>query len=1503
MRIYTTIAMVVVLATASMSALPPSRDLTPQKEPPVKVTRMPIGPDGTMHHKRATTMRTMPFTLRTVPQWHTTPGSMALARRVAATGVKLRGALIDNSQWWTSEAPLYGIYEFSTGDATYHSVKLDPHFYVMDAIYTGDVLWTSYAIEDPSTFQVTDMTYYTYDPQSWQVLNEQVGDRTLSFVTSAWSPTDEMAYCTYGNSATSFGCFDIENGQLIGLGSTTKRLTAMAEHADGTLYGVDADGTLVTINKMTGKNTAIIGNTGQKSYWRTSAAIDSDHNIMYYMNVGSTASSLWAIDLETAEAVKLYDFTNSEQILGLYVVADDTPATVPAAPSALSINFPGGSLTGTVSFDAPATFYDGTPGSGSLTYSITVDDAGPVTGSCSWGTRCTAPLTVDCAGQHTISVALANSSGTGPAASINAWIGTDVPAAVTGASASWADGIFTVKWTAPSTGVNGGWIDTDALRYRIVRMPDDITVAQAFDGTTFSDPVEEPQGSIKGYQYVITPIIDGVEGESVTTSKKSIGYLLPPFVNGLEDSSKTAGFTVVDSNNDGKKWAYNSASKALRCIYNSSMAMDDWVFSPAIQLEGGKTYTFSFSVRAHNATNVERVEAGISSAATVASVQTMIVGPTDVQGTEWRTLSGNFTPQSDGRFRLAIHGISPKDQYYLYATNIAVSSGAATAAPAPVQGLTVTPGANGALTADIAFTAPTIDGDGNSLSSLTRIDITRGDVVIKSFENSTPGATLTYTDTDAPARHVTYTVTPYNASGAGASTSCSTYIGYAAPMAPTALQTSIGSHTGEAVLSWNAPEADINGQTLSQQSLTYNVVRIIGDETETVATALTACTYSDSAVAAEADQCFATYTVVAVTTGGESQGVTSDLIPLGRPHEVPFAESFANGRITYEWGLDSSNPAAGWLLGQDASIDDINSEDGDNGLAIMQGMTRDSWASLISGSIAIPADGNPTLSFSYFNYDCTNRLQVYAAEAGSNLLTEVALVTMSGTGPEQWTPVTVDLSAYRGHNIQLYFKATIVSANVVVIDNIRISDPETHDLAVRALSLPARIYPSQSYEVSASVENRGLATATDYTVTLMLDGDDVATLQGQSLAPAGSAIYTFTRTTPPTARETLDYAVRIDYASDMNTTDNLSATYTTRLMVPQHPAPTALTATADGHIVNITWQEPDLSVTPMTAVTDGAEDYTPYSTGLAGSEVYDDYVGDWTMVDRDGVTPFDISSGGVMMNYPNAHRPIGFMVLDTEIFGASGWETHSGARMFVSLASAYTANDDWMISPRLDGSAQTVSFWARSLTTLYGNESMQVYTSQSDTAITSFSRVLSVDEVPDEWTLYTIEVPTGTRHFAIRCTSAQTFALLVDDITFTPAHPAEGLVLTGYNIYRDGVLLNDAPLSDTTYADDTTIGIHTYHVTAIYDRGESPLSAPATAEVSGVNAPQTGIMVSSGHGGIVVAGAATLPLRCADTAGRIHFETTHATDPLSISLAPGVYMLRVGNMNYKVLVK
>ena len=241
-------------------------------------------------------------------------------------------------------------------------------------------------------------------------------------------------------------------------------------------------------------------------------------------------------------------------------------------------------------------------------------------------------------------------------------------------------------------------------------------------------------------------------------------------------------------------------------------------------------------------------------------------------------------------------------------------------------------------------------------------------------------------------------------------------------------------------------------------------------------------------------------------------------------------------------------------------------------------------------------------------------------------------------------------------------------------------------------------------------------------------------------------------------------------------------------------------------------------------------------------------VGDWTMVDQDKANTIQLtlSAESGALQYDNAGKPMAFQVFNPTAAGISlrGWQAHSGSRMLVSFhctdgTTTSIKSDDWAISPELSGRAQTIRFYAKNGYSGYP-ESLQVLVSTTTKDVAAFTAVgetLSIDDY-NNWKEYMVKLPEGARYFALRCVSEGGIALFIDDVTYiAKGAETQSASLEGYNVYRDGELLNDELVSDPTYVDTTVEAGKTYNyqVTAVYEVGESVFSNVWTTTVTGIS--------------------------------------------------------------------
>jgi PKD repeat protein len=188
--------------------------------------------------------------------------------------------------------------------------------------------------------------------------------------------------------------------------------------------------------------------------------------------------------------------------------------------------------------------------------------------------------------------------------------------------------------------------------------------------------------------------------------------------------------------------------------------------------------------------------------------------------------------------------------------------------------------------------------------------------------------------------------------------------------------------------------------------------------------------------------------------------------------------------------------------------------------------------------------------------------------------------------------------------------------------------------------------------------------------------------------------------------------------------------------------------------VKLTWED---AKDPFDGIFDNIEAHTPYTINSPGP------VG-WTYIDGDGMDVDDFSIG--------LTGKIAFAVIDMDdlMSGDPLYAAHSGKNVLASLAlpTSAVSSDDWLVSPELDfGSTVTFSFWARSLTTAFGQERMRVAYSTTGNAKGDFTNVLTTEpyvELSDVWVKFSYTIPANAKHVAINCVSNYAWFLLVDDL-------------------------------------------------------------------------------------------------------------------------------------------
>lgn len=1433
----------------------------------------------------------------------------------ASTLPTIYGMNLFQSNWTEESTPGagFGILP-STGDAEFTVLSADLSGYGNGGVIKDGVYYvTSYM----SFWGMMFITVDGYDIEAGDIVFSATPENVDAIpIDQTYNPADGKIYgihynaqgtglmlCTVEYVTDATGATSVEATEIC---AVNENVNSIAAAPDGQLYLITYDAVtegetstttasyLKKIDPATGAITTV-GETGQLPHYLSSSEIDPKSGRMFWTVCPSDdTGSLYEVNLSTGAATKIYDFLNDNEITGLAIPAPSAEDKAPAAPENLAANFADGSLSGTITFNAPATTFDGEAATGSLSYTVTMDDVEKATGTTSYGAAVSVPLTLDAseAGTHTFTVVLANTVGNSPKAKVSLYVGPDVPVAPESVELAWADGTMTLTWSPVTTGVNGGYVDPAAVKYTVTRtMPDNTVVAENISATTWSEAVAEPE-ALEQYCYSVVAVQGSVKSAATASNVITLGNIVPPYTNDFADDANLDGFTILDGNNDGKVWGITDGHATMS--YNSSLEMDDWLMTPPVKLEAGKVYEFSLAAWSRSSTFIESVEVKMGKAATAAAMTTSLVAKTQLECTanDPMTLTATIVPEADGLYYIGIHGCSAADQFTLYVDDLSISAGSFAEAPdAPAIAFEHNVDVPTQLT--VKVTAPSTAISGTALTSLEKMELLRDGQVITTFTDVTPGQTYTYVDDTQATGTFTYSAAAYNANGRGKEASVSQFAGVDAPAAPQNVTIVETATEGEVSITWDAVTTDKNGNPLRSSDVTYDVMKYNRSTGgwDNVAEGLTVCTATHQSVAAGEEQAFVQYAVMAVTAGGE-QGTTTDMIPVGAPYDG-MTESFADGNLSYILGLNSSRQGA-IQLGGDESIEGLTSQDSDNGFIYCQVGNAGDGADIFTGKVSLANLVNPT--FSYWVYtisnEDTNATQVYVREMGGEYTALNQEVVNNTLGSEGWNKISVDLSAYAGKTVQVLIAITNYVYAVTVIDNLKIGSTVDNDLVMMGVSAPGRVKAGSEYDVIVSLLNDGALQATGHKVELYVDGKLADTKDCEALASGEKASLTFTTTMHELAEEEVSVHAVVVHDADQNTANNTSEAVKVTPIVSNLPAPQNLTAAAGLYGgATLTWDEPNLDGEGAETVTEGFESAEAFAQEFAG----------WTFVDVDqsavggfqGIDLPGITAGEAVLS---------FFVADATYSGFNqSFASHSGDKYLASLFRYDDGQvDDWAISPALSGFAQTVSFYAKSYSSQYP-ETIEMYYSTGSLNPSDFVKVDTKAGLSADWTEYSFSVPEGAKYFAIRSCASGSFMLMLDDFTYDKGSSLEGLELLGYNVYCDGVKVNTGLVTENTYDHIPEAGAHVFRTTAVFNKGMSKGSneASITTALDNVTAA---VEIAGVQGHVIIKGAEGARVVVAAADGKVIFAGAGEA-AMSVPASAGVYAVKVGAKVAKVVVR
>lgn len=1060
------------------------------------------------------------------------------------------------SHGWASDLS-YGLYSFKVGDEITHT-----------GLFTGDdYLWRSGAWQDGIYYGIDYSEAGWISPESGSIIKvntstwQQEGDAVSlnlpdqrNFVpvetARALDGTIYGEFLTATTGQYEIGTVDYANMQRTTIATTSKYYLALAISRNNTLYGIEKDGNLYKISTTDGSAT-LVGSTGvtiggpytSPEDYPCSGEIDPSSDIFYwayYSGVYGQVPTLYSVDLNTGKATKVKEFSDEEQIVGMTFPVQSATDGVPAAPADLQAHFENGSLTGSVSFLVPDTANTGEKLTSQVSYEISLGSQ-KITGEAAPGAQVSENVTAEKGGQTTVRVQLSNAKGKGLSSSTSLWIGYDYPAAPTDVKALLHDGNkVAVSWTAPSAGINNGFLGQ--LTYNVYRVSgsDTTRVAEKTAETSMTDILTLGENTL--YKYLVEAVNDtlvGSKGESASfVAGKAYSV---PFTDEFDANTKRDYYTTIDANHDGitvkrhyteEQWGgMIPAVDYEEMMYDGSGASqnaDDWFITPKIHLEAGKVYSFSLDARCAYGTEKHTFEVKLGTSPKAESMTDIIIPVKNIQTEDAQNCLGEFTVSQDGDYNIGIHILSAPVEEAFYFDNIVVKVAADPEAPAMVGDLKVTPDATGLPQATVSYTAPIKTISGNDLSTISKVEISRNDHVIATQTDVTPGKKMEYTDTDVPNGFNNYMIVVYNDKGNGLRAhKDSVYVGVDVPLAPQGV--AVADNDTSLTFTW-LPVADRgqNGRVVRPQDVMYSISSLNSsyEPENLIADELSDTAYTVASDENEGEQDIRRWGIRAYNAAGYSPFAYVRTI-IGAPYNLPYRESFATG---VGHGLN-------WMEGPgNFNIATDDAADADAGCISYQPTVDGETTSFNLGKISMLDADNPVLTFFYKGLSSKDSINVNIAEPDGRVST---VATLKGAA-DKWTKATVKLHDFAGKRyIVPKFAVTGSEGETIRLDGFDIEDVLAYDLGVE-LDAPASAIVNTDATVSVKVTNYGSESVSDYQILMKADGKQLEPVVPDKAILPGET-QTFMVSVPVKGEgNSVMVEAQIDFFDDLNTDNDIA---------------------------------------------------------------------------------------------------------------------------------------------------------------------------------------------------------------------------------------------------------------------------------------------------------------------------------------------------------------------------
>lgn len=1081
------------------------------------------------------------------------------------------------------------------------------------------------------------------------------------------------------------------------------------------------------------------------------------------------------------------------------------------------------------------------------------------------------------------------------------------------------------------------------------------TISNATPGTAYTVDVPITPKQTDEYTVVACNSL----GKSLE-KKTSIFLDGAPFYYDFANAPDVKNWTVIDGYRDGYSWGQQSGEYRA---YDSDGKLAEWAFTPPIYMEAGKYYQVRFAGRTGRETIL--LSSYIGDKPEIQAMSQTIKEHESIEPLNYnRYITKYISVPETKAYYIGFHAEDTIERksyssYHAFIDDFQMKA----AQPGTIPGMghmTITPASNGSASAVVTLQVPTTDLEGNSLAK----PCTKAHVYYKSISSYITShvkdwvaadlkQTIDLSSTDDVEIDITsglsanyyhiFKVEFENEDGIGVPEEQIAYIGVNYPALPDYIKATPDESDptfNKWTLTWTKPVLDESGFPLNCARVIYDLkyqtwnCYPVGQGTYLGSASNITSNYADTVYNYNpypvTTQQFRRFNVLPKAcpnlnnTSSMKYGSTymvTEFKPFGPAYKLPFAESWPYGRGTmiFRGGLGAGFGAYAFT----SKALNATPYDNDGGMLTFQFEFLEDACGMLSGRIDLDI-AKPVLRFALYNFGDNERTDINTVQVlvrrlnkDWELVAEKTVDEWTLGQKENWSICSVDLSAYSGQLIEFAFVGICNRLKFVAIDHVTIGEPNDIDVTAASFTLPEEGYVGRPISpFSFTVKNNGVLKAEGVTAALYRNGVKVSDeVSLGDIEPEELASCEFTDSLTLADLDEFDefkYYVVVTAEGDADTSDNTSAVLTLPMIQPAtYPSVGSLAGTGETEKVRLSWTKPAIPTEPE-AIVDDFESY-PSWTG-----VDDGNMGFWSFYDTDEMPicnlEYVFGTEWPIQSYSRQSFVLAnFTDYCFEVFHENFpdmLDAHSGEKTLVSIQNNESYDwpvCDWLISPKLPGTAQTISLYAKGAA---ASEYIDVlYTDRDTRAVRNFKVVDYVAGIPaNTWTKYDIELPDSTVRFAIRHYRSGGYAVLVDDIEFTPLGN-ERLVLEGYNVYRNGELIArnyrpaDINAESVEYVDNIPAeGSYDYEVSAVYNRGES-LPELTTIDLTGLTSLSAKSAAVYGLAGkIAVKGAEGMGVEVYTVDG-VLVNMAEGRDDMTIAVPAGFYIVSVGNESFKITVR